>query len=374
MDPHFMKRLPHLLLVCPSFSERTGTELYVAEVAQYFSSRGWKVSIFSRHLGPLAEQMASASINVTKDLGVVSAPSLIHGHGYFESILACRRFPQAPLLFTSHSSIWWPQYAPKTPNLSKILAVDLACRDALIQRAGFPGGQIELLYNFVDIKKFKPRPPLPAIPKTALIFSNYATEENYVPAVREACEACGLVLDVAGSKSDHWVSGPEELLPKYDIVFAIARCALEAMAVGCGVVLCGTHGVGPFVTSGRIDQLRPLNFGWRTLTEPHASKEIIEQIKAYDAVEARHVCDAIRKEAGLEQNLQKLEGHYNQLLEQQGTLKSSTGFGYTWADLALQLGDFITAETQAVNKYLPLACASQFALDLLKEGRGEFQI
>ena len=35
----------------------------------------------------------------------------------------------------------------------------------------------------------------------------------------------------------------------YDLVFAKARCALEAMAVGAAVVLCDTHGLGPMVTS-----------------------------------------------------------------------------------------------------------------------------
>ena len=57
------------------------------------------------------------------------------------------------------------------------------------------------------------------------------------------------------------------MLGQYDIVFAKARCALEALAVGNAVVLCDTVGVGPMVTTGEVDRLRRLNFGVRALRE-----------------------------------------------------------------------------------------------------------
>ena len=49
-------------------------------------------------------------------------------------------------------------------------------------------------------------------------------------------------------------SRPEELLPKYDLVFAKARCALEAMATGCAVVLCDFAGLGSMVNPERFPE------------------------------------------------------------------------------------------------------------------------
>ena len=46
---------------------------------------------------------------------------------------------------------------------------------------------------------------------------------------------------------------PELLLPKYEIVFAKGKAAMEAMAVGTAVILCDFSGVGPMVSSTRFD-------------------------------------------------------------------------------------------------------------------------
>jgi len=56
----------------------------------------------------------------------------------------------------------------------------------------------------------------------------------------EACSMLSLAVDVFDSgvsASNNW---PEELLPEYDLVFAKARCALEAMATGAAVS-CATE-------------------------------------------------------------------------------------------------------------------------------------
>ena len=49
---------------------------------------------------------------------------------------------------------------------------------------------------------------------------------------------------------------PERVLGRYDIVFAKAKAAMEAMAVGAAVVLCDFGGVGPMVTWADFDRLR----------------------------------------------------------------------------------------------------------------------
>lgn len=81
-------------------------------------------------------------------------------------------------------------------------------------------------------------------PKRALIFSNHANERTHLPAVREACARAGIALELMGRGTRTDQANPESLIGEYDLVFAKARCALEALAVGASVVLCDSTGPG----------------------------------------------------------------------------------------------------------------------------------
>src|SRR6185369_10855843 len=127
---------------------------------------------------------------------------------------------------------------------------------------------VDVVPNWVDLRRFARRPPLPARPRRALLFSNYARPDTHLPAVREACRRAGLDLDVVGEGVGREVARPEEILGRYDVVFAKAKAALEAMAVGAAVVLCDLTGVGPPVTVADFARLQRMNFGVEALTEP----------------------------------------------------------------------------------------------------------
>src|SRR5262245_31349615 len=99
----------------------------------------------------------------------------------------------------------------------------------------------------------------------------------------------GWTRNAAGLDEATSSAQPEEILGRYDLVFAKARCALEAMAVGAAVVLCSSSGLGPMVTTGRLDQLRRLNFGRRSLREAIHPDAIEREIASYDAVDATEV-------------------------------------------------------------------------------------
>jgi hypothetical protein len=173
---------------------------------------------------------------------------------------------------------------------------------------------VEVVLNFVDLDRFRPRPPLPAKPRRALVFSNQASERTFLPAVREACDRLGIALDVAGVASGDPVERPEELLPGYDLVFAKGRAALEGMAVGAAVVLCDQAGAGPLVTTGELDRLRPLNFGIRALRDPLTAGFLASQIERYDPADAAEVSRRIRATAGIEAAVDRMTGLYEEVL------------------------------------------------------------
>ena len=217
-------------------------------------------------------------------------------------------FRRAPL-FTCHGWDSPDAIPPKMPRIVRYIAVDETCRDRLVCHEGIPEDRVLVHFNPVDLKRFLPRGPLPERPQRALVFSNYARETNYLPAVREACKRAGIQLDVAGEGSQRLSQHPEFLLSAYDIVFAKARCALEALAVGTAVILCDETGMGPMVTLSDFRALRRMNFGRRTLRMALEPDRIVTEIQPNfrDAVQ---VSQCIRESEGLESSAESLEKIY----------------------------------------------------------------
>src|SRR5206468_235790 len=148
-----------------------------------------------------------------------------------------------------------------------------------------------------------------------LVFSNYAAENTHLEPILEACRRLSLEVDTLGSGTGTASAEPERVLPNYDLVFAKARCALEAMATGCAVLLCDSSGLGPMVTRANVDELRRWNFGFRTLNQPLCAALIAEHIKQYDARDARKVSDYVRTNHGLDNAVRQYVHLYQSALD-----------------------------------------------------------
>lgn len=200
------------------------------------------------------------------------------------------------------------------PRILRYVAVDEVCRERIVREAKIPFEQIPLLLNFVDTDVFPPRPPLPPRPMRALVFSNNASEDNFGAAVRAACQQCGITLEMRGLASGNPANEPQDLLQHYDIVFAKARAAIEAMAVGCAVVLLDAAGLGPMVTMANFTRLRPNNFGLRTLVDEPTVENIATAIQTYDASDAAGVRDLVRREANMSDAVNEILRMYGEVI------------------------------------------------------------
>jgi hypothetical protein len=161
-------------------------------------------------------------------------------------------------------------------------------------------------------------------------------------SVRQACSARGIAVDAAGADVGRVTDNPGELLRNYDVVFAKARCAMEALAVGCAVVLCDRSGLGPMVSSGNFDEVRRLNFGLRTLRAPVSPETVAARLADYDPSDAARVSTRIRTEARIEDAVGQLLELFDQVLEDwNGRARSSLEEELRGASLYLQR---ITAE------------------------------
>ena len=262
----------------------------------------------------VSEEIESQGIVVTDRLERLGgAPDIIHGQSYHETIRALLHFPQVPAICAIHgvSAYGDPFYFPR---ILRYVAVDSRCMEYLESKPEIPRSRIEVVLNAIDMERFQPRPALPAKPRRALLFSNYAADHTHLPAVRKACRRMGLSLDVVGRAAGTETPRPETVLPQYDVVFAKARCALEALAVGCATILCDVVGAGPMVTTRNLDELRRMNLGQKALTSPLHAEQIIAEIERYDAADAALVSERVRKEASFADSIHRWTRMYEAVL------------------------------------------------------------
>lgn len=304
-----------ILIVNATLASLTGTETYVRDLALGLLRKGHNPIVYAPELGPIAQQLQRSTVPVVdnlKDVGVI--PDIIHGNHNTELITALLQFETVPAIFYCHSWRDWISAPPAHPRILAYVGVDDTCRDRLVCENGIPEQHVRVQLHGIDLDRFKPREALPRKPARALIFSNNANQWTHLNAVREACKRSGVAVDVVGSGANNPALNPESLLFKYDLVFAKARCALEAIAVGTAVVLCDAAGSGPLVTTGDLDRLRRLNFGIRALSEKVDSDLLEREIARYDANDAAEVSRRVRASADLDSVVDNALALYHEVI------------------------------------------------------------
>jgi len=312
---HHMRSL-RILLVNVTLASRTGTETALRDLAISLKAAGHQPVVYSPAVGELAEEMQSSDIPVfSRWQDVSEEPDIVHGNHHVQTVEALLKFRQARGLFVCHDRRAHMSAPPRMSRIRRYVAVDYNCLERLTVEYGIPQHLTRVIYNSVDTRRFLPRPPLPPRPQRALVFSNYAGPGLYLDAVQRACAHVNLPLDVVGSVVGNSASAPERVIGEYDLVFAKARCALEAMAVGTAVILADTTGLGPLVTKAEVEELRPWNFGARLLREPLDPAAIVRRVERYDAADAAAVSHYIRDQAGLDATVEQYLQLYKEVID-----------------------------------------------------------
>ncbi|MEQ1907549.1 MAG: glycosyltransferase [Vicinamibacterales bacterium] len=289
-----------ILIANVTLATRTGTETATRDLAAGLLAAGHEPTVYSRSLGDIANEIGALGIRVVSDLSSLpEAPDIIHGNHHVETIEALLHFPGTPGVFVCHDRTATWSAPPSIGRIRYYVAVDHYCLERLTGDYGIPPPLTRVIYNSVDTDRFVQRPSLPPRPRRALVFSNYAGPGTHMEAIQKACAALDIELDVLGAGSGRSSDNPEQMLAGYDVVFAKARCAIEAMASGTAVVLCDTTGLGPMVTLSNVESLRHWNFGRRALQEPLEPERLIAHLHGYDADDALAVSAYIRELASL---------------------------------------------------------------------------
>lgn len=319
-----MKKLT-VLITNHSLRERTGTEMYSFELARGLLAAGHSPVLYSPRSGALAERIRRETVPVVDDLEKLnSPPDIIHGQHADETATALLRFPSTPAIYVCHDWYLSMDAPPRFPRVLRCVAVDSQCRDKLVFEHGVPEERVSLLLNSVDLEKFRPRSRLPAKPRRALILCNQTKENEFLQAAYAACRRAGVSLDVYGLGVGRQCERPEELIAEYDVVFAKARTALEALAVGTSVVIYWWRRLGPVVTTAELDRLRLDNFGMRAMGPKSTPEEFGRDIEAalarYDAEEAARVSVRVREEVGRDRLVAEFVELYESVIEEHAGL------------------------------------------------------
>lgn len=309
-----------VLLTNNTLAGRAGSELYVRDVVLALKKRGHHPVAYSTVLGEVAQDIKRRGLEVVNDLAALSCvPDVIHGHHHLETMTALLHFPKIPAIAYCHGVEPWEEIPVKFPRILRYIAVSNPCRGQLLDY-GISPDRVKVLLNFADLQRFRPRPPLPPRPAKALVFSNYASETNYLGIVRQACHRAGLDCAALGANAGKSHPHPEEILPQYDLVFAIGRSAIEALAVGAAVITCDVAGLGNLVTTTNFPAFRELNFALATLTRPISLEAILEEIKQYDPDDAQEVSRRIRLRANREDTIDRLLMIYREVIQEYSLL------------------------------------------------------
>ena len=338
-DREEVPEAPRVLIATTGLTGRGGTDLYARDLALALLRFGWLPVVYSTQLGPVAEELRQATIPVIRHLDdCLGQPDIIHGQHTVETLAAMTRFPEVPAIFVCHDALSWHSIPPVAPQIRAYVAVDRNCRDRMMFEHGIPEESIRVLTNSVDLARFVQRPPLPAVPRRAVVFSNAARENTWVAPIRSACTQRGIELEVIGESSGRFAARPEETLRVYDLVFAKARCALEALAVGTSVIVCDHAGFAGMVTTRNRANLQQLNFGARTLRHAITEERVLEALQQYDPADAAAVCQSIRSTSGSDVRAAELIALYEDVLSSQTEVSAS---------------DVLRATSRSLEKLLP---------------------
>ncbi len=293
-----------------------GTVSYVSDLALGLQQKGFSVEIFTYRIGRMGKLLQAAGINVVTELkDLKNEPDLIHAHHHPTAMDALLQFTNTPVIFLLHDSTSPFDHPLKHRRILCHVAVDYNCLDRLLQQGSIAADYTKVIYNWVDIDKFKLRDTFSDKARNALVFSNYATKDNHYKVIAAACQQAGIPLATLGEGMGTAVANPEDFLGQYDLVFAKAKAAIEALATGAGVIVCDFVGLGQMVSPSNIEQLRQFNFGRRTLTRPYEVALIVEEINKFNGPNNRLNAQTIRQAASFDKTLNEIVALYQKTME-----------------------------------------------------------
>jgi len=258
-----------------------GSETFTYALACELQRLGHDIICFSPRVGTLAEHLSRQGIRVTSDLRLApDGVDVIHAHHRYESLLTFARYPCTPMVLVCHGILPWQEQPLRSRlNIHRYVAVSEEVREHLVHHHRIPDGQVVIIRNGIDLDRFASRSLIAPQPRRALVVSNYMLDAMRAQ-IRRVCGRLGITVNEVGRHRPIW--HVEDDINQADIVFALGRSALEAMACKRAVIVYDYNGGDGLVTPQRFSLLRQRNFSGRTHGHHYTDDELAREIIAYD--------------------------------------------------------------------------------------------
>lgn len=261
--------------------KRTGTEIVTRDFAVGLRKRGHDVAVYAPVLGPMAEEVRAADVPVADvPAALPFAPEIVHfnNEAQVEAVLAA--FPDAPGVYHCHMP-GTPLGPPiRHPNVVRHYGVStMACR-RIETALGRPGDGI--FGNFVDPALYARRGPLPDRPQRWLVVAEKKHALKHLARVALVAAGNGARLAAIGPRVRRRIDNVPAEAARHDLVFASARCAIEAAAAGCAVVVTDYRGSAGLLTPDNLSALLAGNCGAESFREPASIAALWRAARAYD--------------------------------------------------------------------------------------------
>lgn len=154
-----MEKKIKVLIGCLYFFNRTGSEMYVFELAKNLVKLNCDVTVVSPNTdGPLPAEARSfgVKVNTFESLPQHTKFDIIHTQHQPITKELIRRFPGTKKISTIHSEVLDAEYPTIHPSIIKYIAIRPPIKTMLIEKFQIPEEKIELIYNPVDNEKFTP--------------------------------------------------------------------------------------------------------------------------------------------------------------------------------------------------------------------------
>ncbi len=338
-----------ILFAQRALEDYRGSELFTFDLARALVWRGHDVCVWTPKRGAVAQLFAPNGIAVCEDLAQLPfQPDVIHGHQHLPTMAALANLPEVPAIHVWHGARPWVEQVPVSERIQFHAVCSDPMRQTLRTRADIDAEKVVQISNFVDTARFDRQRTGSGL-KKALLYGQDGFSQDDLGQLQEACVHAGLSFDVIGHGYGNGVENPELVLPDYDLVFAVGRSALEAMACGCAVIPVVPGLAGTLIVPETLDHWSDLNFSPRYFrTAQHVSPGWLqEQIAGYSAEKNAQTTARIRKDWSLENAGRHYEALYERAVSKVGSALPTESFGPYMAWLAKEADALVWARAQA---------------------------
>ncbi|MDR3549257.1 MAG: glycosyltransferase family 4 protein [Candidatus Pacebacteria bacterium] len=277
-----MKRLlPKKILIACYYLDPSGSSTFMQAVADFLVARGYIITIFTLVISDdVRVTLERKHIRVVNDASLLrrSDVDFIIAQHTIPTLLARKAIPHAPMIYFSHS----PSAVENPPSIplgiAHYIAISEEIRNKLINESGIKSKDISLIWNGVDLERFRPTAPLHRHVDRILFMSSRYQDKN-LRVVKAAAQKIGATLTVLGKR--HKTIHVEKYINRSDIVITLSRGAMESMACGRPVVIYDYQGGEGLITATNCKALMKCNFSGRTRHINYTPAQLVAEIKKY---------------------------------------------------------------------------------------------